>query len=212
MESGAMRISKLGLLIGLLTYAVAMRWLPYVLRNCDVQIDPTILFYPWNFSPLTATCLFGGALLADRRLAFVLPLAALVVSDVGIGLLSGHADWAFPPGRWVAYVCYAAAIALGFGLRGWSGFSRLAGALGLGLAVEIAFFLTTNLVYFYGNSSLYPQTFEGLIQCYTAALPFFRGSFVGTLGFTLLVFSPLGAFLPRDVAAPSRELIPVPAK
>jgi hypothetical protein len=205
-----MKPSRPWLLIGLLLYAVAMRWLPYVLRNCDVKLDPTILFYPWNFSPLTAACLFGGALLANRRLAFALPLAALVVSDIGIGVLSGHAEWAFPPGRWLAYACYAAAVALGLCLRGWSGFRRLTGALGMGLAFEVVFFLVTNLVYFYGSGSLYPPTFEGLVQCYLAALPFFRSSVVATLGFALLAFSPLGAFAPREAEQVKNDLVPAP--
>jgi len=207
-----MKSSKPWLLIGLLVYAVAMRWLPYVLRNCDVKLDPTILLYPWNFSPLTAACLFGGALLADRRLAFLLPLTALFISDIGIGILSGHAEWAFPPGRWIAYGCYAVAIALGLVLRGWSGFQRLAGALGMGLAFEVGFFLVTNLVYFYGSESLYPATFEGLLQCYAAALPFFRGSMFATLGFALLAFGPLGAFAPRETQPVKSDLVPVPAR
>ena len=110
--------SKLGLLIGLLIYSIAIRLLPYVLQNCDVKLDPTILFYPWNFSPLTAVCLMSGACLADRRLSFVLPLSAMLLSNIGIGLLTGRWDWAFPEQTWwVPYACFAAAVWLGTLLR-----------------------------------------------------------------------------------------------
>ena len=34
--------SKIGLLVALLAYSVAMKLMPYVLRNCDVKLDPTI--------------------------------------------------------------------------------------------------------------------------------------------------------------------------
>ena len=92
--------SRLGLLIGLLVYTVAIRLLPYVLQDCDVKLDPTILFYPWNFSPLTAVCLMSGACLADRRLSFALPLSAMLLSNIGIGLLTDRWDWAFPALTW----------------------------------------------------------------------------------------------------------------
>jgi hypothetical protein len=81
---------KFQFLISLLVYTVIVRLLPYVLMNCDIKSDPSVLYYPWNFSPLTAVCLFGGAFLANRRLSFVLPLATLLISDVVIALVSGH--------------------------------------------------------------------------------------------------------------------------
>ena len=55
------------------------------------------------------------------------------------------------------------------------------GALGKGLSVVLApfiFFLVSNLgVWLAGH--LYPRTFGGLIDCYIAAIPFFRGTIAG---------------------------------
>lgn len=42
--------------------------------------------HPPNFTPVGVMALFGGACLAGRRLAFVLPLAALFLSDLFLGL------------------------------------------------------------------------------------------------------------------------------
>src|SRR6266849_9447600 len=41
--------------------------------------------HPWNFTPVGAMALFSGAVLKDRRLAFIFPLVALFAGDVFIG-------------------------------------------------------------------------------------------------------------------------------
>ncbi len=208
-----MTSSRPGLLIGLLIYSIAIRLLPYVLQNCDVELDPEILFYPWNFSPLTAVCLMSGACLADRRLSFALPLSAMLLSNIGIGLVTGRWDWAFPAETWwVPYACFAAAVWLGTLLRRRGTRHPLLKAMGMGLGFEVAFFAVSNFTYFYGSASMYPQTLAGLLECYAAAWPFFRNASVSTLGFTLLVFGPLGAVAPSEAKVSSRELVPAPAK
>lgn len=229
--------SRLGLLIGLLLYTVAIRLLPYVLQNCDVTLDPTIVFYPWNFSPLTAVCLMSGACLADRRLSFVLPLSAMLLSNIGIGLLSGHLEWALPVkpldggaltvqllvsghfkwavfsgGWWLPYLAFAGAVWLGTLLRRRGTHHPLLTAVGMGLGFEVAFFAVSNFTYFYGSASMYPQTLAGLLECYAAAWPFFRNASVSTLAFTLLVFGPLGAVVPSEKPVPTNDLVPAPAR
>lgn len=208
-----MTSSRTGLLIGLLIYTVAMRCLPYILQNCDVKLDPTIVWYPWSFSPLTAVCLLSGACVTDRRWALALPLAALFLSNVLIGLLSGHMEWAFPGKMWwLPYVAFAGAAWLGTWLRERGRTSRLALAIGLGLAFEVAYFLVSNLSVWLLQTTLYPHTTAGLWDCYMAALPFFRWSPVSTAFFTLLVFGPLGAFATNEKPAPSNDLVPAPAR
>lgn len=205
--------SRLGLLIGLLVYTVAIRLLPYVLQDCDVKLDPTILFYPWNFSPLTAVCLMSGACLADRRLSFALPLSAMLLSNIGIGLLTDRWDWAFPARTWwLPYACFAAAIWLGTLLRRRGTRHPLLSAVGMGLGFEVAFFAVSNFLCFYGSTSRYPQTLAGLVECYAAAWPFFRNAPISTLAFTLLVFGPLGVIAPSEKPAPVNDLVPASAR
>ena len=205
--------SKLGLMVALLAYTVAMKLMPYVLRNCDIKLDPTILYYPWSFSPLTAVCLLSGACLTDRRLAFALPLAAMLLGNIGIGLLSGNMDWAFPPGTWwVTYACYVVAIWLGLWLRRRGTRSPLWSAIGLGLGFEVFFFAASNFTYFYGHASLYPQTWSGLVECYAAAWPFFRNAPLSTLAFTALLFGPLSAIVPSEDKCQVSELVPASAQ
>ena len=44
--------------------------------------------HPPNFSPVEAMALFGGAYLARRWMGVALPLIAMLLSDIALGLLS----------------------------------------------------------------------------------------------------------------------------
>ena len=180
---------KLPFLISLIAYTIVVRLIPYVLTNYDVQTNPSVIYYPWNFSPMTALCLFAGAFLADRRLSFVLPLTTMFIGDMGIWLLTNRFDMAFHQGSAVTYLSFALAIAMGMAMRGRTVRRPAVTALGLGLGFEVVYFLASNLVWMYGSHSLYPQSLAGLIECYTMALPFFGKSLLGTAAFTLSVTS-----------------------
>jgi hypothetical protein len=42
--------------------------------------------HPPNFTPIAAMALFGGAQFADKRAALLVPLAAMLLSDLALGL------------------------------------------------------------------------------------------------------------------------------
>ena len=203
---------KLPFLISLIAYTIVVRLIPYVLTNYDVQTNPGVIYYPWNFSPMTALCLFAAAFFADRRLSFVLPLATMFIGDLGIWLLTNRVSMAFHQGSAVTYLSFALAITMGMALRGRTMRRPALTALGLGVSFEVVYFLVSNLVWMYGSHSLYPQTWAGLIQCYTLALPFFGKSLAGTTAFTLLLFSPLGVLAATEEDEPTGELAHVRVK
>ena len=59
---------------------------PWILMATIVVIALTrLLPHPPNFSPVVAVALFGGAALADRKLAFIVPMAAMFIADLFIG-------------------------------------------------------------------------------------------------------------------------------
>ena len=103
------------LLLGIVTFAIAMRVIPYVLQGLGVTATTDSLFYPWNLSPLTAVCLFGGAFFAElKRLAFGVPLVVLALSDVAIGLLMGDVGFAVHTGTPFVYSSsFALSVCLG---------------------------------------------------------------------------------------------------
>jgi hypothetical protein len=128
-----------------------------------------------NFTPIAAMALFAGAHFADRRLAFLVPLAAMFLSDMVIG-----PDHAMP----VIYACFVLTVCMGMLLRGRAGLLNVAA---MSLAGSVLFFLATNFAVWYG-ASFYPQTPEGLMTCYVAAIPFFGNTLAGDLLFNALLF------------------------
>jgi len=76
--------------------------------------------HPPNFAPITALALFGAATLTDRRLALLIPMLALFVSDLGIeGLhrMGLMASWGIYPGMWVTYTAFLLVTLIGLLLR-----------------------------------------------------------------------------------------------
>ena len=183
-------LSRVKFFIGLAAFTTVVRLLPYVFTHYDVTVDPTVVFYPWNFVSLTAMCLYAGAYCSDRRLAFGLPLLTVFVSDLCIGLLTGHIEWAFPPDRWAAYLTYPVIILMGTGLNRQPWPLRGFEVLIRGFVAELLFFMVTNFAYFLVQTSL-PHTTAGLITCYIQAIPFAGKAFASTAIFSVMLVSPL---------------------
>ena len=165
-----------------------------------------LLPHPPNVTALTALALFGGAHFSDRRLAIGVPLLALLVSDIALGI---YWQWDFRAVQghmWVQYASFLAIVGLGFVLRE----SRSALRVGaVALSASCMFFLVTN----FGEWAFqpwYPKTAAGLAASYVAGIPFFRNMLVGDLVYTALMFGGF-ALLERRFAAlraPSPGLSP----
>ena len=145
-----------------------------------------LLPHPPNFSPVEAIALFGGACFASRALALLVPLLAMLVADVALGLLHGglYAGWFGSAGFWLVYLCIAASVLLGFGLRGRAGAGRV---LGYSLAGSVLFFVVTNFGAWLA-SPVYAPNVAGLLQAYVAGIPFFQWTVLGTIAYAALLF------------------------
>ena len=131
--------------------------------------------HPPNLASISAIALFGGAYFSDRRLAFLIPLAALLLSDLILGFYS-HMEF--------VYLSFALIVCIGLWLQNKRSVVQIAGAA---LASSVLFFLLTTFGV-WAFESLYPKTLEGLIFCYVAAIPFFRNTLQGDLFFTVVLF------------------------
>ena len=145
-----------------------------------------LLPHPPNFAPMEAMALFGGAWFASRHWALIVPLAAMLVSDLVLGAVLGgiYASYFFSVDHALVYASIALITVLGFGLRGRVGATRL---LGYSLLGSVLFFLVTNFGAWLA-SPLYPATPGGLLAAYVAGLPFFRWTLLGTLFYAALLF------------------------
>jgi len=145
-----------------------------------------LLPHPPNFSPVEAIALFGGAYFASRQWAAVVPLLALLVSDLALGALHGadYASYLGSPAFWSVYACIALSVVLGFGLRGRVRGERV---IGYALAGSVLFFVVTNFAAWLSDPT-YPKTIGGLGAAYVAGIPFFRWTALGTLFYSALLF------------------------
>jgi hypothetical protein len=160
-----------------------------------------LLPHPPNFSPVEAMALFGGAYFANRAWALLVPLMAMVLSDVALGLSMGGEYWSYVATSmsfWSVYLCIALSTVMGFGLRGKVGSANV---LGYSLAGSILFFAVTNGVTWLG-STMYPQTGAGLVAAYVAGIPFFQWTVMGTLFYSAMLF---GGFALLRRQAPSLQ-------
>jgi len=134
-----------------------------------------VLPHPPNVSPVAAMALFGGAFFADKRLALIIPFAALIASDLIIGF---HNTMIF------VYAGFALTVGIGMMISKHIKLNHVAAAA---VGASMLFFLITNFGAWMMNG-LYPMTADGLMQAYVAAIPFFQNSLLGNLAFTTVMF------------------------
>ncbi len=130
--------------------------------------------HPPNAVPIAAMALIAGAFFSSRVLAYLVPLAAMMLSDLFLG---------FHSTIWYVYIGVAIAVIIGGALKKFS-------VLRVGVAAVVAsliFFIITNLGAWW-HHDMYQQNFNGLLQAYTAGLPFLRNSLIANLIFSYLVF------------------------
>ncbi|MCX6244221.1 MAG: hypothetical protein NTU98_05895 [Bacteroidetes bacterium] len=124
-----------------------------------------------NLTPIAAMALFAGTYIDKKQYAFAIPLAAMFASDIIIGL---HANIL------AVYVGFAITVLVGMAIRKRVNVGTVIMA---SLSSAVIFFLVTNfsawLVDRLYPHPMYPQTFAGLLECYTMGLAFFRDTTQG---------------------------------
>ena len=130
-----------------------------------------IIPHPPNFTPILASAIMAPMLVKDRWVGMAIPIVAMFISDVIIGFYSYQ------------LVIYSSILAIALVAPMRKNYAML-GMMAVGGSVW--FFITTNfaewIIWDY-----YPKTIEGLITCYTLAIPFFKHTLISTCLFTGLL-------------------------
>lgn len=141
-----------------------------------------------NFSPLGAIGLFGAAHFSKKWQAFLIPIAATWLSDLFINNVI-YAQY-YPKFTWFyegfywQYGSYLLITLTGLGILNKINIPKvLTGTL----ASTAIFFLVSNFGYWIGSTT-YPQNFGGLITCYAAGIPFLKGTLLGDLFYSGVLF------------------------
>jgi hypothetical protein len=146
---------------------------------------------PYGFAPQIAMAIFGGAVIKDKKFAFLLPLLAMFVSDClyqllyinGVGTMYG-----FYEGQVLNYILFGGLTVFGFFVKNLN-VRKIAFA---SIAAPTAYFLASNFFVWVSSSPLAglgrPKTFAGLMMCYGDGLPFYPWSVASTFVFSAILF------------------------
>ncbi len=131
--------------------------------------------HPPNFVPIAAMALFGGAYFTKRWVAFLIPLAAMLITDLILG---------FHSTMWAVYLSFMLMVVIGMLLIKQKKISNIFLA---SVSASVLFFAITNFAV-WASGIYYPKDLSGLAASYTAAIPFFHYTLLGDLFFVALMF------------------------
>lgn len=166
--------NKLLIITAIIVFGVIARLLPH---------------FP-NFAPMGALALFAVAFYKRKYLALVIPGLAWWLSDLYLNnMIYNSADGftLFTADQFFSLFALILIVILGKRL-----FKKVnAPNVMIGsLSASLIFFVVSNLgVWMQGI--LYPKTVQGLVECYSMALPFYRGTLVSDLIFTGVFFGAM---------------------
>jgi len=134
-----------------------------------------------NFSAMGSLAVLCGAVLRPSWLGLLVPLACRALTDCVLEYRTGHG---FYGSMAFDYAAYAAMFAAGRMLQP----KHVPAALGTGLLAAAIFFVVSNLGVWcmpHEGQYLYQRNLSGLGECFTMAIPFAKGTFLGDVGFTV---------------------------
>lgn len=156
----------------------------------------------WSFTPTSAVAVFAGFYFSRVAVAALVPLAALAISDLRLPAYDSVL---------VMLATYAALVLpVWFGRylrRGQSGHDALRRSLVCGFVPATVFYVVTNFAVWAFQSD-YEKSLAGLLQCYVAAVPFYRWMLAGDVFYLVVLF---GCWAMAGAIAPARAVSPVVA-
>jgi hypothetical protein len=144
-----------------------------------------------NFAPMTMLALFCAAHFRSLWAAMLATPLAMLVTDAVLELLP-QLDWfggwfhggtGFYPGQWGVFLAYFSIGFMGLALRK----HRTAlSVTALALASSLLFFFISNFAYW--TTGAYAMTWDGLVECFDRAIPFYRVSLLSDVVFGVVLF------------------------
>lgn len=147
------------------------------------RLIPAPEYRMWNFTPIGAIALFGGAFINNKRYAFLLPISVMLFSDILLQIYNGSGFHSLMP--WV-YGSFFLITYIGmFVKKLQSGYSSVVLTMVAPLLSSMLFFIVTNFgVWVQGGD----YSGYALGQCYILAIPFYKGTVLGDVFFTAVLF------------------------
>ncbi len=135
---------------------------------------------PYGFAPQWAIAVFAGAVIKDKKWAFIIPVLSMFISDLlyqvlyvgGLTSMQG-----FYEGQWQNYLLFALLVFVGFAVKKLN-ILQIAAA---SFAAPTVYFLISNFLVWASNGAKRglgrPKTFNGLMLCYSDGIPFYQNEY-----------------------------------
>ncbi len=150
---------------------------------------------PFGFAPQWAVAIFAGAIVPNKKWAFLIPVLTMFLSDLIFQVLfmTGASSMpGFYEGQWQNYLLFAMLVIIGFGIRK----PGLLNIFAASLAAPTVYFLFSNFIVWAGWQGTrgygHAKDFNGLLLTLADGIPFYRNSIFATLLFSAILF---GAYM-----------------
>lgn len=151
-----------------------------ILAAAVMRIISAEMFIP-NITPIAAVGLFGGAVIADKKYAYILPLAAMFLADLYFTLFTGIKGF-YGIDQLFVYGGMALTTFLGTKMGNVTGVK----VLGYSLIGSFIFFVVSNFGYYLAGWNGYAMS--GLAKTFIDAIPFYKNSLVTDLMGSVVLF------------------------
>ncbi|HTN47605.1 MAG TPA: DUF6580 family putative transport protein [Flavipsychrobacter sp.] len=143
----------------------------------------------FNLAPVTAVGLFAGAVVKDKRYAFLFAILGQLGGDLYFQFFTNTPGF-YGVDQAFVYISLLAVTALGFLMNQ----PKAMKVLGFSFAAAVLFFIVSNFGVWVaiqtGKADMfgYGTGITGLMNTYIAALPFFKNTLIATVGGSILLF------------------------
>jgi hypothetical protein len=143
---------------------------------------------PFGFEPMIAMAIFGGAVVADKKWAFAIPLAAMLVSDVLYEALTRAQVVNMPgfyDGQWMNYLLIGGITLFGIFMKRVT----VANVATAAIVAPLVYFVLSNTgTWAFHGGYQRPITFSGWMQALADGLPFLKWSLLSSVAFSGVLF------------------------
>lgn len=129
----------------------------------------------YHLVPIAAMGIFSGAILKGNTWAYLIPLLAMLVTDVCFELFTSTPGF-YHPAQIIKYLALVPIAFMGTKVNARSSAHILLYTLG----GTLLFFIISNFGT-WAEGFIYPRTFDGLVNCFTMALPFYKSEIATSL-------------------------------
>ena len=146
-----------------------------------------------NFTAMGAIALFGGRYINNERLKYIIPIGAMVLSDIALKSIGINLpSWKV---QVTIYLSFSLIVLMGdIFIKSKQPKSIIITSLG----ASTLFFLLSNLAVWANGG--YGYSIEGLITCYVMAIPFLSNTILGDLTYCAILF---GAYQYITISSPA---------